>query len=478
MPLDFHDVCPFGREGELLDESSFARIGSLCMGAIGLGIIWGWYVYAINAGDLTMGLLVADPPAFRTASVGSAVVAMLGIPWILRQSHYPLTLGIGGVSCALLGTTLLWTGHSTGLETPLWISCCGAACGAAYAMLLLIWMALFLRSSFSILFFCISGASAVMAVYYFLVTALPLQLAPWTALLLLAISPLLIASSAKSIAHHESSCPADVTRASFTARSLLFPTALVLGGGVVRSLLVASWVPPTPLDWVWALVPFGILGSIAALCSRNPLMPTLVLSALEGVICIAIVAALLLPPTATMLSSIIFAGSWLLFTFCIAGALWFSRTIPQRRLAAAAAIVSCIFAASTLSRNLVSSFSQHDLTFLVLAAVLLTMSLVLAIIGTPQLATSRLTQGEPSSIGDLELRCSALAEDFHLTQRERDVFLLLARGYSQKSIADKLFVSENTVKSHRRHIYQKIGISSQQELIDMIEAEKESGVLA
>ena len=442
------------------------------MGAIGLGIIWGWYVYAINAGDLTMGLPIADPSAFRTASVGSAVAAMLGIPWILRQSHCPLALGVGGIVCALLGTALLWAGHGAGWDASLWSHAAGATCGAAYAMLLLIWMALFLRNPFSVLFFCISGASAVMAVYYFLVTALPLQLAPWTALLLLAIAPPLLASSAKSIANHEPDRPANATQTPFTARSLLFPAARVLGGGVVRSLLVASWVPPTPLGWVWALVPFGILGSVAALSSRNPLIPTLVLSALEGVICVAIVAALLLPPTTIALSSIIFAGSWLLFAFCIAGALWFSATTPQRHLAVAAAIVSCIFATSTLSRNLVSSFPQHDLTFLVLAAVLLTISLALALAGTPQLATSRPLQGEPLP-GDLEPRCSTIARDFHLTERERDVFLLLARGYSQRGIADKLFVSENTVKSHRRHIYQKLGIGSQQELIDMIEAGKE-----
>lgn len=44
-----------------------------------------------------------------------------------------------------------------------------------------------------------------------------------------------------------------------------------------------------------------------------------------------------------------------------------------------------------------------------------------------------------------------------LSDRERDVLNLLASGLSTREIADSLFVSTNTVKTHTRHIYEKLG---------------------
>ena len=38
--------------------------------------------------------------------------------------------------------------------------------------------------------------------------------------------------------------------------------------------------------------------------------------------------------------------------------------------------------------------------------------------------------------------------------------------------ADQLYVAERTVKTHTYHIYQKMGIHSQQELIDIVEAQE------
>lgn len=46
-----------------------------------------------------------------------------------------------------------------------------------------------------------------------------------------------------------------------------------------------------------------------------------------------------------------------------------------------------------------------------------------------------------------------------LTEREREVLVLLADGRSTRQIAEALFVGEETVKSHLGHIYQKLGVS-------------------
>lgn len=50
--------------------------------------------------------------------------------------------------------------------------------------------------------------------------------------------------------------------------------------------------------------------------------------------------------------------------------------------------------------------------------------------------------------------------DTELTRREIEVLRLLAKGYSNKEIADHLFVSTHTVISHRKNISEKTGIKS------------------
>jgi len=45
-----------------------------------------------------------------------------------------------------------------------------------------------------------------------------------------------------------------------------------------------------------------------------------------------------------------------------------------------------------------------------------------------------------------------------LSKREIDVLELLAEGYSNQEIGDKLFISLNTIKTHTSSIYQKLNV--------------------
>lgn len=47
-----------------------------------------------------------------------------------------------------------------------------------------------------------------------------------------------------------------------------------------------------------------------------------------------------------------------------------------------------------------------------------------------------------------------------LTERELDVLRLIAKEFSNKEIADKLFISERTVETHRKNIFRKTKTSS------------------
>lgn len=59
-----------------------------------------------------------------------------------------------------------------------------------------------------------------------------------------------------------------------------------------------------------------------------------------------------------------------------------------------------------------------------------------------------------------------------ITNRERDIIHLLVLNYSSKQIAEKLFISSNTVNTHRRNILKKMKISSTGELIGMVKMNK------
>ena len=62
-----------------------------------------------------------------------------------------------------------------------------------------------------------------------------------------------------------------------------------------------------------------------------------------------------------------------------------------------------------------------------------------------------------------------------LTPAERSVFNLYAQQYSAKEIAENLFLSINTIKTHTKHLYSKLNITSKEELILYVEILKESG---
>lgn len=67
--------------------------------------------------------------------------------------------------------------------------------------------------------------------------------------------------------------------------------------------------------------------------------------------------------------------------------------------------------------------------------------------------------------------CTRTADQHGLTSREREVLVYLARGRNATFIQKELCISFSTAKTHIYHIYQKLGISSQQQLIDLVESE-------
>jgi DNA-binding NarL/FixJ family response regulator len=62
-----------------------------------------------------------------------------------------------------------------------------------------------------------------------------------------------------------------------------------------------------------------------------------------------------------------------------------------------------------------------------------------------------------------------------LSHREQDVLALIAEGLTNRSIAERLFISEATVKVHVQRIFEKLGVRSRTEAALRARAELELG---
>lgn len=61
--------------------------------------------------------------------------------------------------------------------------------------------------------------------------------------------------------------------------------------------------------------------------------------------------------------------------------------------------------------------------------------------------------------------CSSEIMDKPVTAREREILKLISEGFSTKEIASSLFISEETVKSHRHHLFSKFSARNSPHLI-------------
>ena len=65
-------------------------------------------------------------------------------------------------------------------------------------------------------------------------------------------------------------------------------------------------------------------------------------------------------------------------------------------------------------------------------------------------------------------------EELSITARELEVLQLIAEGLSNREIAEKLFVSENTVKTHSSRVFDKLGAKRRTQAVQLA---KEFGLL-
>ncbi len=77
----------------------------------------------------------------------------------------------------------------------------------------------------------------------------------------------------------------------------------------------------------------------------------------------------------------------------------------------------------------------------------------------------RLTQKKLIVVGAEYIFNEAELQNLGISKREHEVLELIAKGLSNQEIADKLFVSLNTVKTHTSNLFQKLDVSRRTQAI-------------
>lgn len=149
-------------------------------------------------------------------------------------------------------------------------------------------------------------------------------------------------------------------------------------------------------------------------------------------------------------------------TSTVCGTVWFALITGQ--------------CAGILLGLLVRGASDARLQALAPIALAFCVVLVFALtLNEPFLYTAGSGSGGAETRSAFDSRLVAIERRCGLTPRETAVFELLAYGRDSTYIEKELGISPNTVKTHVRNIYGKLGVSGRQELISLVEAEPAPG---
>lgn len=193
-----------------------------------------------------------------------------------------------------------------------------------------------------------------------------------------------------------------------------------------------------------------------------------------------LVTALLLLPfiAAPFRIVIIFIGSFSFTFFSIIMMVWCITASKQWHMGLTG--VYALFGGVTYGSRMIglwlasaisgSSLSQETQIFASVAILLYGCSLVMFVLARKgaEKTASDTSAATPSGTDVLREVCQQLAEAYGLSPRQSEVLDLLVHGYDVPSTAKKLFISENTVRTHMKKIYTLMDVHSKQEIIDAV----------
>lgn len=451
-------------------QRSHLSTASACLS---LGLFFAWVTLGWNHGGTAFGVPVVAGTPLHICLQAAVALTFLCLSFVKpspnprSENRYVLV----GAGAALAGTLLLWLG--SGLHSGAVSIAGGVVAGAAQGLFMSAWLYRYHYGT-SGAFVLVAAASGIM--FFARLFCLLFDDAPTRAL-----SPALPVLAAALFVWGPQGGPHDrvpVGTAPTPSVRLLFPLPQTvslllccLAGGVASYSMAADSEQRTCL---LVLTSFAL--ALVALF-LGPARSTTLFAGLSLGVCACVAVTLMAPAAPGWLPGLVFAGFWLLEIYAIA---WFSQRGPGGRMTPwGARGLAAVYALSAVS-NAVGTLMGEQTAYT--AALVLTAA-AFAITSFSSGRTYVLDSRDDEALPGMSVPAPAatavpdttatpveeLARRYGLTEAETSVFAYLARGHALKQIALDLSISESTAKYHRRNVYQKCGVSSRQELINLVE---------
>ena len=414
------------------------------------------------------------------AYIASFLCALLLVKKVLARLSRIVTILFSVVGCLPLAA-MIWTGDQS---VPLWLVS-WALSGVALAVLVY-------RTS---LFYSMAGSSKTVIVVVAVSLSLAAGIFGLSALVLndagvavvLAVLPIastLLFEAGKSIVPREEGFDDMESERIFfegRLRQGLGDGLWGVAAGFVLSLFVGSGEAAAfPGGSLAALAIAAVLCAIIAFAHNAR---HLFLGDIEGLLLPVCVASLLLlaglPQDMLGVASLLMLASFVLYVeIRLLDIADFMRELKTHAVSlvslamiAQGAGVACgwLGAMAVLHWHVESPFVPVIASVVVLAAVVLLVVEAQSARADAQAAPVGGLLSEDASEGRWRRRVTEISQEAKLSPRQHEVFVFLAKGRNAQYIANELFIAVHTAKAHIYRIYQKVGVHTQQELLDFIE---------
>lgn len=451
------------RAGDNWEGDSFAKVLSGCLS---LGLFFGWATFGNAEHDLVFGALVSGGSPHKVALRVATGIAFFALSLGLVPPRHMLSRRCAWMSVALaiVSVAVRWCSVPFGS----WLLIPGAVlAGFALALFLCAWLSRY-RSDMGSLLIMLLFATSIGNFAYSGAYNLGTQVSRFAALSFPIFAALVFYAVPMSFGSggEASDGQAGRSRLSFGLQMASLLLCNFASGpvsyGATSGLGAEAGIGP--------IVAF-VLATLLTLYGRPRSETLFALFAFGTCLCIAL--ALVVEVDPSWLVSLRSAGFWAIMMYSIA---WFAvegRTGKTDALSPMSLRgIAAIYILSGLAEIIGTMFPGD--TAGVMALVMVGLALALALVDATHAIGSDASRRSMSASAvpvapALTDVLRTLSDRAGLTEGERRVFECLSRGYSLKQVAQQLGTTEGAAKFHRHNVYQKLGISSREELIELVE---------
>lgn len=454
-------------------DQSFAHIFYACLC---MGLFYCWINLSGAADNTAFGASLVDS-AYTMSTHNLLIRISIGLSFLAFSFPFSkklfsntrratVTSGLSG----LLGTVICWCSAPVG---PLPLVLGGIVSGAALALFTTLWLTQYRHGPgnlFAMLLLAAGVSGLFLPCIAYFGGALP-RIA--SALLPVAAAALLLHASKGSPAYSDEVAPNDPTpKTSHVAvQAVVLLLCNFASGPAAYGMLTTMGGSTLQVSSSLSLILVAVLG----LCGTPRDEVLLAFGSFS--VCLCIAPALVFEQTPSWLPTLTSSIFWVITKYSIA---WFTvNGGPAKTGLSPMSLrgLSAVYLLTALAELVGMQVSRHAACAIALLAVGLALAVALVNAtrstgtGTPNVSGPGEHIGIPTTLPQSESSAiESLSKQAALTDGEQRVFEYLSRGYSLKEIARQLHLTEGGAKYHRHNIYQKLGVTSRQELINLVES--------